>query len=82
LSAVSSALSSGRQLGQLGCRGRGHIPYTLGGIPSGGTVTVRIVVRAPQEAGTITNSAYVATTASDPNLSNERDGLATMVIDR
>jgi Domain of unknown function DUF11 len=68
--------------GSCGAEAEGNIPCTLGDIPSGGTVTVRIVVRAPQEAGTITNSAYVTTTASDPNLSNDRDAVTTMVIDR
>jgi uncharacterized repeat protein (TIGR01451 family) len=68
--------------GSCGAEAEGNIPCTLGDIPSGATATVRIVVRAPQEPGSITNSAYVTTTALDPNPSNDRDAVTTTVIVR
>jgi uncharacterized repeat protein (TIGR01451 family) len=67
--------------GSCGAEAEGNIPCTLGDIPSGATATLRIVVRAPQEAGPITNSAFV-TSASDPDPSNDRDMVTTIVISR
>jgi uncharacterized repeat protein (TIGR01451 family) len=67
--------------GSCGTEAEGNIPCTLGDIASGETVTVKIVVRTTQ-AGTITNSAFATTLEFDPDPSNDRDSVTTVVVAR
>jgi uncharacterized repeat protein (TIGR01451 family) len=67
--------------GSCGTEAEGNIPCSFGDIPSGTTVTVKIVVRTV-EVGTITNSAFATTASSDPNTLNDRDAVTTTVTAR
>lgn len=54
------------------------VKCTLGTLASGQTVTITIVVK-PTKAGTLTDSVKVASTTSDPNLTNNADSETTTV---
>lgn len=52
------------------CSGTSTVVCNLGIFPSGATATVDIVVTAPNNTGTISNTATVTALTDDPNLSN------------
>jgi uncharacterized repeat protein (TIGR01451 family) len=52
------------------CSGTGPVTCALGGLAASGTATIALVVQSPATAGTITNSATVSATQTDPNAAN------------
>lgn len=56
------------------------VTCTLGTIASGATVTATIVVGPPSKKTTITNTASVSSTTSDPNTANNSDSESTAVV--
>jgi uncharacterized repeat protein (TIGR01451 family) len=56
------------------------VTCTLGTIPSGANVTVTIVVGPPSKKTTITNTASVSSTTTDPNPANNSGSATTSVV--
>jgi uncharacterized repeat protein (TIGR01451 family) len=61
------------------CTGSGPVICHLGTIAGGGTATVDIVVTAPQEPGTMTNTAAATTVVIDTSAANDSSQEATTV---
>jgi uncharacterized repeat protein (TIGR01451 family) len=57
----------------------GVVTCGLGDIAADGSVVIEIVVIAPETAGTLTNTAVVASDTSDPDETNNTDSLDTIV---
>ena len=55
------------------------VTCALGDLAVDGTVVIEIVVTAPEETGTLTNNATVASDTPDPEDANNADSFDTVV---
>src|SRR5262249_44390757 len=57
----------------------GTVTCTVGGLASGASATLTVVVSAPSVAGSITNTATVSGQQTDPNQANNSSSVTTTV---